>query len=740
MSTSQAVVAERASSAGAFATDSRGLRVVWPLAAVVLTGLIAGMRLVVNRAFYFADDTQYGAFGQWWELGDRLLHGGIPVLDPQAWQAGNYFAEGQWGLLNPLTWVVALGARASEEPVLHSSIVKIAFLMLMAGGVYLLARSFGASAPWAALAAVLVPASGFTSYMDAPSWVTGLFTTAVFPWVWWGLRRIESERNPLAYLVASYLLITFGYVAGVLALVVILIEALVRLGVRREWGAFWRAFAASVWGGLLTVATFLPGVLTAPVTERSGFEVVNDHFLNADLSDLASVGAPTATASINAWFGILNGPVVYIAWIVPFVPLFLPMTRDALRRCIPLFVLGVVALTAIIGPNDVGPIRWPIRFMPYLTLVVVVLIAVMATRAFPERVTRGRVGIAAIVLVATTLLSDFNTPGAWKAVFGVAALQAVALLGLAFLALSPRMARSVRFGAAPRRVVVAVLGAGVLTAGLVVPQMALFPRSPLVVSAVPDSVSRMQQVLADVPGDGIVAGDVYEWDEIEESFDERLVGNLWYLSPEPVSSLYTVLPFSTYAADLCLDLRGATCDETIDVLWETDAETGVTVADLMGVSTIIAMTETFPDEPEPAPGWRVAASGDFAWLLVRDEPVAGAGGVTWTGDGTEVTVLSQSETSVTMRVDEVGADGRVVLSRLPYPGYAVEGAAFADPVRGWLLTVSVDDAAPGDVVTVTFRPPGFALMVAAFALAGVMLLGWPAWHVVRSRRSARARV
>lgn len=693
---------------------------VWAAVAVVVTGLLGAARLLVTPRFYFADDTEVGAFGQWWQLGDRLLSGHLPILDPHAWQAGNYFAEGQWGLLNPVTWLIAITARWAENPVVHATLVKLAFLMLMAGGAYLLARSFTASAPWAAVAGVLVPLGGFTVYMDAASWATGLFNAALLPWVWWGLRRaVEFGRSPIPYLIASYALITFGYVFGVLILVVVLVESLVRAIVARDRERIVRTLLASVWGALLTVVVYLPGVLTAPVTERAGFSVANTRFLNADLSDLMSAASPTATASVGAWWGPETAaPLVYVAWLLPLIPMFTPVSRDVVRRCIPLFVLIGLLTIVVIGPSQVAALRWPVRFMPYVCLAVAVLVAVLATHAFPDRVTRRRVGWSLLILVVTTGITVANTPGQWRWIGLAMAVQALAIVAIGYVALTRRIpSRSRRTTLAAA----AAIGVSVL---LLVPQTLVFPSTPLPKFGVPDSVARLQSVLPDSPGDAIVVGDIYAYGGMDASFNERLMGNLWYLSPTPVSSLYTVLPYSTFSKDLCMDLRGATCADAIETLWSTDPETGLPVADLMGVSTILAMKATFPEAPTPPDGWSLVTEGELTWLFERERAVPGAGGVAWTGDGTAVTVIDASDTDVSFRVDSIGDDARVVLGRLDYPGYTISGGERAAPTRGWLLTVDAADAQPGDIVTVSFRPPGQTLMLAGLALCAVVLVGW----------------
>ncbi|MDN3309937.1 hypothetical protein QWJ90_03220 [Microbacterium oryzae] len=711
-------------------TTRRAHRVGWPLLAVVVTLALAASRLLVAPRFYFSDDTERGSAGQWWQLGDQLLQGKLPMLDPSAWQAGNYWAEGQWGLLNPMTWVIAITARLSESPVLHATVVKLVFLAVLALGVHLLARRFGAHRPWAALAGVLVPASGFVVYMDAASWSTDLINVALFPWVWWALRRtVEHRRSPLPYLIASYLLITVGYVFGVMMLVVVLVESLVRHAVRRDPARAIRTLLASAWGALLTIVVYLPAVLTAPVTERGSAPFENLGFLNADLTDLAASGNPWVSATIRAWDGdITEGPLVYIAWVLLLLPFALPLARSAVRRAIPLFVLGGIVLALVLGPSHMGAIRWPLRLIPYLAIVLVVLFVVGMSRRFPAGATRRAFWLSALVIGVTSLLTWGNGPYAWKAVLAAAVVSFAALVLLRWAARSPRVRR---------RSAVAVLGAMAITAVFTAGQLPLLPTSPLPSRDAPDSATALQSVLPDQHGDAIVVGDAEDGWQDGRSWRERLLANLWYFSPTDVSSLYTVLPFEAFGDDLCIDLRGETCEDALETLWSVDDETGERVSDLMRVSTVVAMKDTYPREPEAPEGWHLADDGEYTWLFERDEELPSAGGVTWTAPDTRVAVTAESDTAVTFTVEEAGEDGRVVLSRLPYPGYRVAGAEATEPLRGWLLTVDVSDVAPGDTVTVSFRPPAWPLLMGAYALALLIGVGWLVGRGVLRRRAAQ---
>ena len=64
------------------------------------------------------------------------------------------------------------------------------------------------------------------------------------------------------------------------------------------------------------------------------------------------------------------------------------------------------------------------------------------------------------------------------------------------------------------------------------------------------------------------------------------------------------------------------------------------------------------------------------------------------------------------------------MSRLAWPGYRATGAEIAEPVDGYLLTIDVPDTSAGEVVTLTFRPPGWRLELAAFALAICFFVVW----------------
>jgi hypothetical protein len=707
---------------------------VYPTITVLISVIAAVVRVVITPRFYYFDDTQNGAFGIWYELGERLLSGRWSILNPQVWQGGNYLAEGQWGLFNPLTLLFGLGTQAIDDVVLYVTIVKIALLAAMALGVYLLSRSFGAHPAWSVVAGVAAPLAGFTMYMDAPSWVTGLVNSALIPFAWWALRRtLNEKKSPLPFLIFAYLLITAGYIFGVMILAVILGVTLLEALMSKDRDNIRLSLIASVFSGLVTIAIYLPGILTAPVTSRGGFSVRNDYFLNADINDLLAAAVPSSTVSIQGWWGVVAPvPLQYVAWFLPLFVLVLPMTKEATRKLVPLLVVLGISLLLVLGPSAIGPIRFPVRMMPYVVISALVIFAVAASHRYPATLSWKRLLLVGGVAAGSTWFAFVEVP---RTGFQLAAF----FVGIAIALLALRWVSTLAFAQrAPEWRHDLAAGVIVLTTlALVVPQALVDRSSPLGDFGVPSSISEMKRPLGQAENDVLVVGDVQAMGTMP-NYQETLVANLWYVNDHNVMNVYSVLQFNGFSSELCMDWRGSTCPELFSALFVPDEQTGVLLVDLLSINSLLVLNmDGTVDAPAEPSGWSLRETGEYSYLYVRDDLVAPAGGVVWQSDGLEVTTVDTSETSVTLRVDKVPSDGgQIALSRLAWPGYSIDNGEFVDPVRGYLLSAHIDADAAGKTVEISFRPPGWALELASFVIAMAIAIVWPVMHV-RKRRKQR---
>lgn len=716
------------------ATKPGHLGLLWALATPLVTVLAALIPVIFNHRFYFYDDTQIGAYPIWVEIGQMLRSGQWPLFSAEGWQAGNYAAEGQWGIFSPITLGIGFASTFVSNALIFSTLVKAAFLATASVGIYLVSRNLGALPPWAFVAGIASTLAGFTVYLDSPSWVTGLMVWAFLPFVWWSLRRMcYQHKSPLPVLISGYLLVTVGYVHGTIMMVLLFVAVIVEVLVRRDWKPLAKTVTSGAVLGLVALAVYLPGVLTLRSTVRTQ-GVANTNLLTVDLTGLAGAALPSNLPQVATWWwgSFAPAPLTYIAW---FLPLFALVNFRQLRRLtpgiasVPVFLL--LSLMITLAPSDLGPLRTPVRLMPYVCLAVIVLLCVALSLARVSSVSRTRWLSTAAVFIGSVYLGWTGKPELWN-VSARMVLIMTAGFGLTAVALHKIRTRSKANG-----VVAAVLVATSLA--LAFPQHYYFPNPPVQDFKLPSDTSKYSTQLSGSKGQAVVVGTPSALDP--SIWAESLVGNMWYLNPASVHNLYSPIQNAAYSKDLCLGSRGESCKELSTKLFEIDSTSGEPLADLLRVDTVqIVRDAGDPSGVElakatPPSGWSVASRTPNTVMWTRDRPLGSVGAPVYASEGTEIEPVSNSSTQVTFKVNEVPASGgSVALGRIAWPGYTADGATIGDPLRGYLLTVNVAPDMAGETVTVTFQPPGWNVEIASLAAALLLGTAWSLVHALRRRR------
>ena len=699
----------------------------WALAAVLtVLAALAGL-LVSDPRHLWWGDTPAAYYGWWYHLGELVRHGSWSTLDPHAWRAGNLAAEGQWGLWSPLTIGIGLLATVTSNLVLLTTVVKLVLLVAGVLGVYLLARSYDAPPAAAYVAGVLAPMGGMTQFLDLPSWAAGEMIWALFPWVWWGLRRtMRSGANPLPVLVAGYLLVTVGYVFGTIMLVLAILACLLDCGIARDRLAALRVLGSGVLLGLVSLTVYLPGVLSLSSTARAA-EYGTDpaKFTTDPLSLLAAVlpagAVPTPDAPLR--------PYVYLAWLLPAL-LWLDWgrVRRGWRPLAGLVAFSIVTAVLVDGPSEIGPLRYPLRLQPFLLLTLAVLVVVAWTRFGLARPSRLRLALSLAWVVLAGVRCHSEVPSQWRAQVWSVVLVAGALVVLWWLLRTGR-----RSWLAPV--------AGVVTLAALAVQHGFFPTPASPQRHAPGELSAYQGLYPDAVGDLLLVGDADNTVRSSVAAAQELpIGSAWYLTGLHAQNTYTAISHAAYKDRYCLYYQGNSCHYLLDRLFTVEPTTGRLRVDLLGVSSLLLVRRTLPASAldHPPAGWQIADSTSYAVLWTRRTPVAGAGSVAWTSPGTTVSHVSSGATRTTFRVDQVPADGgTVVLRLLDWPGYTTSVGDLTDPVDGYLVTVHVPPAAQGETVDVTFRPPGWTAEVAAWLIALAAGGLWSGWSAVRRSRRSR---
>jgi hypothetical protein len=697
-------------------------------AAALTVGVALAALLVTNHHYFWYGDTPAAYYGWWYHLGEMVRHGQWATIDPHTWRAGNLAAEGQWGLWSPLTIGIGLVATVVPNLLLVASAVKVGLAVTAALGTFRLVRSYDAPPLAAYVAAVAVPMGGMTQYLDLPSWVAGEMIWALFPWVWWAVRRsLVRGANPLPALVLGYLLVTVGYVFGTIMLIVLLVGCLYECRLRRDRAALLRALGIGTLLGLVALTVYLPGVATASVTARDEwFGGFGGEFATDPLALFASV---LPTAAIPGTTAHLL-PYEYLGWFLPTV-LWLDWgkARREWRPLGGLLLVTLVTLLVVDGPSQFGPLRWPLRLQPFLVETLLVLFVVSWHRFGIRRPSSRRLALSLGWVGLAGALAVVRAPTMWAG-----HLSSVALVG-AGIAVVWWLVRTARM----RWIAPAV---GVLTLAVFGLQHVVYPNPPSPQRHAPTEVADYRPLLHGAVGDTLQVGA----SDILVQRDPRaarylLLGSGWYLNRHPIQNTYTAVSHRAYKDVYCVYYEGNTCRGLLHTLFSTEPTTGEKRVRLLGVSSLLLLTHKFSKHrlAHPPAGWRVTSRTPYSVLWTRRTPITGAGGVAWTSPGLSVSAVDVATSGTSFRVDHVPAGGgTVVLSLLDWPGYHTDVGSLADPVDRVFVTVALPASAQGRVVHVDFHPPGWTAEVAAWLLALLVGAAWSVVHAVRRRRSASA--
>ncbi len=719
--------------------SDRGARSRAPLAvvAMLVTTLIGSvLPLIRTPNFYFWDDTAGVAVGVWQRIAQSVLAGQLPFLEPDMWRGGNFAAEAATGMWNPVMLFLMVVTHPIDDVAVAITLAKICLFLITAGGIYLLARSYGAPEWTAAVAGTALALSGWAIFMDGSSWINGTAITAFTPWAWWALRRtMLLEYRPWSVAVAAffaYLAPSTGNPYGVLSLAVVFlalaIEAVVTGRARRIVPLV--AIGAGVL--LLVIVVYLPFVFTSAYGNRANSGIWNDEFLSVSLSNLLGMSMPTHRPYIMMWGNPMGFPGTYLAWfILPLVPWIRWRSVDW-RALVGVIVFGGLFLVMALGPSQLGMFRWPARLVPFVYIAVIVVFAVAAGKGLIRSRPGVRWAATAGLIFAGTWMAFSDTPSAWK----WHALTTIAIVVGVFLA--------VRWAGTTSWRAFAVLGVGAMLA--LVPQLALTKSNQNVADyEMPSSKSALQQQFA-ARSDGMVV-QIFDVQKLvaehpaSDRWDDLLAGNMPSVAGFESTTAYSGIGFTDFDAALCMSYNGGTCAAAWDALWEQPKGADAPLADLLRARYVVVLND-YADNDEAPSGWTEVDRTDVVTVYERDSAIPFPNG-TISSTGADVSVSADEKTGVTAESVTVSTTGgpsgdrTLTFARIAWPGYtvSVDGksiAATSGPAG--LLTVELPPGLDDAELTMRFTPPGLVAGLVAGA-AGVIVLGGTIWACARRRRA-----
>ncbi|MEV6280797.1 hypothetical protein [Nocardia sp. NPDC051832] len=697
---------------------------------ITALGVVAGYIavLLANVRHFYTDDTESQYAPLWVMLGRRLREGELPTMVPEHWMAGNYTIE-EAGLLNPPQLLIDLIAPSVPNLALYATVVKLIFAIILALGVYRICLVYGAKLPWAAVAGVCMPFTGWMLFFDSSTWWTALTGTAWLVHAWAsGVRYARGYSGPIPTFVFLYLTISVQYVFPAVEAAIMIGAVVVGEWVyQKQWLPALRLATVAACAALAGLATYLPSALSAKSTWRGTAQINNDQLLTVPWSESLNASLPSTLPAFTSWWGYVQPmPVVYIAWfLIPglaFVDWRRVRTHARELTAPVLFTTLVLFWTA--GPGTIGPLRWPARVLPMVALGLLILVCVLLGRFATGREWRNRSIVAALLVGLLWVRSYSAAPNemGWHlaAVFVVLALGAAAV----WLGLNRGLT------AAATLVLVSV-------APIAFWQVQHAQPTPLGWN-LPENRSAMKAAFPEFAGTTLQLADraLIPPDErtLEGGYGSLVFGNYAKNLEKNYVSGYTPNGHYWFGETLCMRWDTSVCPDAYRRAFAPEPGTGKTIVDLMNIDRVVLQKALYPEaRNQPAPtGWRwVDYPGHEKYIDVLervDGPISAKNGRVSAVTG--ATAVSEFESDTESRV-RVGSEsgGQVVFARLAWPGYqaTLNGAEVpVEQIGKTFAAVRIPAGTRDGELVLSWSPPGWPIGAGAalFAVLDIALLQW----------------
>lgn len=709
---------------------------------VAIVSIFSLIPLFFFHRFYFLDDTQRGAIGQWYEVGKLVMQGQLPIFNVAAQGSGNYLAEGQWGTFSPLVWLISVVVYYSSNFLIFATIFKIVLLNILGVGSFLLARSMAVQKPYAIIYGIVTPFVGFTIFAGASSWVTDLMVSAFFPWFWWVLRRfLNKNTGPVLAFVVGYSIITVGYVFGTIMLIAVMLGAFIAAIVMKNWTQLRRIILLGISLAATTIAVYLPGIAISGVTMRNTEGIFNDNFLSPSLSDLLFSFSPVGYSEMNSWWtvsGVTYMPFMYVSWLLALLVFVnFKQTKSFIQNhkvvLIQWLTPTLLTFMLLFGPANVGPLRFPVRMMAYFGQLVLLLVILFVAK-LGLKFTKGRVQLFVGLMFLGTYLEIANTPARTQSILAINIIISIFVAAIAYLGSGHHKIQLKHIKIQFKRPMLTVIVLAIITTGfsLVVQQRTIGRHHDEIQQQhityiypdyqMPATKANILKMAEKFKGNTVILG-----------FNNHVVmGNDWYITNNDSMNVYTPVGFKKFSDDFRGGDPTRISPDHYAKLFKKDKQTQLPLADLLSVDTVAVGNEgdrkvyrnLIKHKNVPA-GWQVTSHDQHYVVIQREKINNNVGGVVWSNIP-QVTEIKNSNYEVIIKVPAHRDEAKVVFSRTAWPGYHVIGgqAQLAKPLRGYLTQIKIPASQDEQTITLQFEPPLFKASVSLIGFAVMLIVFW----------------
>lgn len=632
------------------------------------TALAIAIPLWLDPTFFFSDDMKQQHLPVMMEIGRRLREGSFPAVTDLSGFGGNLLGEYQYGLYNPVSLLIYLALPSFSNLGTAAALLAGSQYFILGSGVFVLALEVG-SRPFAAvLAAVLMVTNLFLAYWFASAWLPGLIATAWLPWALAMLRKARRDPRfiPLGAF-AVYLVDASGWPHAVVALAitapVILLD---RRDGRSPSHGGWFALAG---GFLASIPVWIPLLAFSRMAERTnGVHDLKGLFV-PPLNALLNAGFPTQLFMMNGLDGWQRAsvPFLFAGVAVLVVPALVRADwwRQHIRQLAHWLAIAVIFALLAMGPSQVGPMRWPIRYVPYFHLALCIVVALLISHAKFNRTSKGLTFALVWCALAMLVAWQQTTSELWD--------HLGAFLLLAFTAFGVW-----RFADRPQAASLFLIAITLLTWALALTR---FPsNTDLNAWQVPSELNRYHFPPA-VTRDDVVFTALKSGRSLKLGIDHGIyAGNMGMLIGMKSWNGYSAMRPSALADGLCMNQFGWTCRDVLSRLSTVDPETHLTRLRLMGITRLILdRKHGWWQGPVEIAGATLCHQDDFVMVYCLDRAYKYP--ITWTSKPLSYSVQESKSGTIRLAVTATAVSTDVLFGRAWYPGVTAKIDGKAIPIR-----------------------------------------------------------
>ncbi len=340
----------------------------------------------LNNRFFYIDDKVADYIPKLLDIARILKEGEFPLLSTNFMNGSIYAAEYAEGVFNPVVLLSALFFDSFNNLALGSCVLTICFLLIAFYGFYLLAIEIGIRKSWANIFGISVTLNCFFIYWYTSAWFNPVNGTSFLPYAIWSalvLKRNITTKTITFFTLSCYMVASAGWPPTLLILfgflLLLLIDILVIQKDRIKFTLNLSIYSATA---LMCTIPVFPLFLSGEMFTRASNTANGSNFLVGSIQGLLMFAFPAFKDIMHIWGGYIKLPFnnYYTAWYA--LPLLTVLDFKAVKiwkkHTWILLLLTVVCGLAVLGPERIGSIRFPIRMLHYYHIFGLLLILSLA--------------------------------------------------------------------------------------------------------------------------------------------------------------------------------------------------------------------------------------------------------------------------------------------------------------------------------------------------------------------------